>query len=117
MVKEKVIDAYLDPVNHYIMAQSSGKPWGTKIDVIPEIFSAGEDVANVRATLIEADYKNLSENMIWGRYKDKIGSGREAYILSASTMVCNIERYVFIEFDSTAKLSKASAAVNERGCL
>lgn len=117
VIKEKVIDAYFDPVNHYIESQASGQRWGTKIELVPEIFTAGDDIINVRTKLMDSGYKQLSEETIWGRYRDKIGPNREAYMQVASTLVCNVERYVFLEFDTEAKLLNASAAVNERGCL
>ncbi len=108
-------DVIIYPINRYIKEHSG--TWGASVNLIPDIFSEHEDFEDVEKKLFRAGYTRIADGEIWGRYADRVGENKYAYIRDANMLVCNIELYIFLELDDNQKLKKANGTQEERGCL
>lgn len=107
-------DVKIHTVNNLI--QTKAKTWGTMVNLIPDIFSAGEPFVEVNKALIYAGYINTPADKVW-KYEDHTGKNKFVYIREANAFFCNINLYVFVEFDDNSKLKSAYGTQNEHGCL
>lgn len=102
-------------INRYI--QSKSQQWGTMVELIPDIFEKNEVFEEVENSLKTAGYAHVPDEKVWKRYEDKTGVNKFVYTREVNMLVCNIQLYVFLEFDEHKNLLSAFGTQHEHGCL
>lgn len=110
------LDVMVFPVNSFIMYHSTG--FGSKVDLIPSIFSEDDTAETIDKVLKRAGYKStIPSNLIWEKYIGVKTEKRLVYTREASELICNIQLVIYIGFEKDGKIAIAKGTQQEHGCL
>ena len=110
-------DQSKSPLVRHIERQTVGRPWGTRISLIPDPFPSGMPKADVEGRLADAGFVAGTHDRIRPPYRHDIARGREVFVREAKKLVCNTSLYVILAFDDHENLTSAEATSEETGCL
>jgi hypothetical protein len=106
-----------DPITRQIKQLGAGNLWETRVPLVPEPFSLKADRTDPEHELTAAGFsRDRGDNLSAGLLQQDVDGRREIYSPEGNTLVCNIQFYVIVAFDSNSKLSFAEGAEYEHGC-
>jgi hypothetical protein len=98
------------PIRHY------SHPWGKMTDLTPSPFEIGTPRDTVVKKLANFGFEETPAEAVWGRYKSEVRDGFELFQREGDDLICRIQIYAFVKFDSEGRLSSAKGTWHEHGC-
>lgn len=111
------LDLVGNPIIQYMRSADDRGKFGERIQLFETYFKAAEERAAVVDALEAAGFKRTPDAKVWARYQFEVANKREVYQREANQFPCNIQVYVFVEFDAEDRLIFAEDTDHEHGCL
>jgi hypothetical protein len=111
------LDLMFNPIVQEINTDTTVEKWGDRVQLIPDQFETDQDRASVLQKLKHFGFTRTADSEVWLRYQYEIDKGRQIYQREGDVWYCNIQYYVFLEFNAQNKLIFAQGASHELGCL
>ncbi len=103
------------PINQQL--KSEVENWGDQVELTQDTLKTGISDDQVQSILNEAGFDIPKTTNLLLKYQPQVQPNKVVYFRKFGNGACNIEYYVFIEYNLNKRLTSATGTAEEAGCL